>query len=366
MSRPLVSLLRQRSICSNCLKAFRSSLPPAVSSRRHSSNATKSEDIFSEIDFTAPRKVKEIVERYKTTVRMVGDNKDVALELVEQRGLDEDILPEEIPHGPKLPISEQLKLQMRRVLYPLTLITAYSDPDNPETWNAMTISSFNTVSMSPIPLISFNVKFPSTTGQIILDRELFVVNVLCQHINAAKLCALFNHRPPITSADPSQATEGVPTDGLTKITERREHNTPMPNPKQEPKLRPTSGPFKDLPVYRTSYGIRLIPNLLLTSLGCQLRKVVSAGDHKIIIAEVMDVYGAVGDRPMERRRFHLQGERLEREMSQTYRNGKYVRHRTENVFDVSKVVAGQKVLLDDRSLDYKNMKQRRSDPISDI
>ncbi|KAF3910084.1 hypothetical protein AA313_de0201361 [Arthrobotrys entomopaga] len=363
MSRPLVSRIRQQLICSNCLKAFRSSLPLAVSSRRHKSNTTRTKDMFSEIDFNAPRRVKEIVERYKTTFRMVGENKETAIEKVEQRAVDEDILPGEIPFGPKQPLSEQLKTQMRRVLYPLTLVTAYSDQDNPETWNAMTISSFNTVSMDPIPLISFNIKFPSTTGKIILDRELFVVNVLCQHINAAKLCAFFNHRPPTASGT---ATFGVPTDSLTKMSERRDHYTPMPDLKKEPKFRPMSGPFKDLPVYRTPYGIRLIPNLLLASLGCQLRKVVSAGDHKIIIAEVMDVYGAVGDRPAERRRFHLQGERLEREMAQTYRNGKYVRHRTENIFDVSKVIAGQKVFLDDRTLDYKHMSMRRSDQISDI
>ncbi|EPS43860.1 hypothetical protein H072_2095 [Dactylellina haptotyla CBS 200.50] len=374
MSRSLTLLLRQQpSICSSCLRAFRSSMPAAASLRRHKSNASAQSsnisDMFSEIDFTGPRKVKPIIDRYKDSVRYVGEDKKFALRNVEQLAEGEEIPPEEIPFGPTLPLTEQLKIQMRRVLYPLTLVTAYTDAHDPTTWNAMTISSFNTVAMSPVPLISLNVKFPSTTGQMILDRELFVVNVLCQHINSAKLCQVFNHRPPKMTTDIDQVGEGKPaviTDGLKKMPEMRSGKEPLPNLKFEPKFRPTTGPFKDLPVYRTEYGIRMIPNLLLSSLGCQLRKVVSAGDHKILIAEVMDVYGAIGDRPQERRRFHLQGHRLEREMSQTYRNGKYVRHRTEGIFDVSKVIAGEKVLLDDKSLDYKHMRARKSDPINDI
>ncbi|KAK6536997.1 hypothetical protein TWF281_001201 [Arthrobotrys megalospora] len=374
MSRSLASLLNRQSICSSCLRSFRTTRPAATLLRRNNSSTTSSSsddisEMFSEMEFPAPRKIKPIVERYKTVGRMTQTG--VFLTQVEQRAEGEEILPEEMGAGPQLPISEQLKIQMRRVLYPLTLITSYTDPEDPKTWHGMTISSFNTVSMDPVPLISFNVKFPSTTGQIILDRELFVVNILCQHINSAKLCTLFNSRPPIRASELSEDAD-LPrrdmSDGLRLIQENPSPYVQkmMADQKMEPKFRPTSGPFKEMPVYRTDYGIRLIPNVLLASLGCQLRKVVSAGDHKVIIAEVMDVYGAVGDRPAERRRFHLQGERLEREMAQTYRNGKYVRHRTENVFDVSQVESGQKVLLDDMTMDFKFMKRRKSDVITEI
>ncbi|KAK6355306.1 hypothetical protein TWF696_004416 [Orbilia brochopaga] len=365
MSRSLQPLLRQsRSICASCRRSTMTMPCPAVSRRSiYTSKPLSTDDMFSEIDFTSPRKHKPIVERFKTSVRVAANG--TIIERVEQRAEGEEILPEEIPAGPQMPLSEQLKLQMRRVLYPIVLVTAYDDPEDPTTWNAMTISSFNTVSMDPIPLISFNIKFPSTTGELILNRELFVVNVLCQHINSAKLSALFVKPPPrTTSTEDDDVTPREPTNGLRVMKETSIGR--MPNPSMEPKFRPTRGPFEGIPVYRTPYGIRLIPNVLLASLGCQLRKVVSAGDHRIIIAEVMDIYGAIGDRPHERRRFHLQGSRLEREMAQTYRNGQYVRHRTEGTFDVSKVHAGQKVLVDDETLDYKNMKRRRSDYISDI
>ncbi|KAF3090513.1 hypothetical protein TWF569_004397 [Orbilia oligospora] len=374
MSRSLASLVNRQSICSSCLRNFRTTRPTAVLLRRNNSSTSPSSsddisDMFSEMEFPSPRKIKPIIERYKTVYRQAQNG--AILSQIEQRAEDEEILPEEIGAGPYMPISEQLRVQMRRVLYPLTLVTAYSNPDDPKTWNGMTISSFNTVSMDPVPLISFNVKFPSTTGQMILDRELFVVNVLCQHINSAKLCALFNSRPPVKASELDAGAELPRRDGSDGLRAVHENPTAyvqrqMAHQKMEPKFRPLSGPFKDMPVYRTGYGIRLIPNVLLTSLGCQLRKVVSAGDHRIIIAEVMDVYGAVGDRPAERRRFHLQGERLEREMAQTYRNGKYVRHRTENVFDVSMVEAGQRVLLDDASIDFKFMKRRKSDLITEI
>ncbi|KAF3901577.1 hypothetical protein ABW21_db0203014 [Orbilia brochopaga] len=364
MSQSLRPLIRQsKSICASCRR--RSIAPCPAMSRRgiYTSKPSKSDRdiIFSEIDFTSPRKHKPIVERFKSDFRVTATGH--VIERVEQRAQGEEILPEEMPAGPQLPLSEQLKLQMRRVLYPIVLVTAYDDPDDPTTWHAMTISSFNTVSMDPIPLISFNVKFPSTTGEIIMKKELFVVNVLCQHINAAKLSALFV-KPPPRAATAEELAARETTDGLRVMRETDIGR--MPNPSMEPKFRPTRGPFEGIPVYRTPYGIRLIPNLLLASLGCQLRKVVSAGDHRIVIAEVMDLYGAIGDRPHERRRFHLQGSRLEREMAQTYRNGKYIRHRTEGVWDVSKVRAGQQILVDDDTLDYKNMKRRRSDRISDI
>ncbi|KAK6503534.1 hypothetical protein TWF481_008548 [Arthrobotrys musiformis] len=377
MSRSLAPLLNRQSICSSCLRNFRTTRPAAAVLRRNNSNSSSTppsssdniSDMFSEMEFPSPRKIKPILERYKTVYRRTESG--VVVSQIEQRAEGEEILPGEMTAGPHMPISEQLRVQMRRVLYPLTLITAYSDPEDPKTWNGMTISSFNTVSLDPVPLISFNVKFPSTTGQIILDRELFVVNVLCQHINSAKLCALFNSRPPVKASELDPDAELPRRDGSDGLRAVHENPSPyvqrqMANQKMEPKFRPLSGPFKDMPVYRTGYGLRLIPNVLLTSLGCQLRKVVTAGDHRIIIAEVMDVYGAIGDRPSERRRFHLQGERLEREMAQTYRNGKYVRHRTENVFDVSQVESGQKVLLDDASIDFKHMKRRKSDVITEI
>ncbi|KAJ5606258.1 FMN-binding split barrel-related protein [Penicillium lagena] len=69
---------------------------------------------------------------------------------------------------------------MRRVPYPVAIITA-TDPSGPPDTSAfrgMTVSSFNTVTLSPQPVISFNVRRPSETLNALLASRRFLVHLL--------------------------------------------------------------------------------------------------------------------------------------------------------------------------------------------
>ncbi|KAJ5082724.1 FMN-binding split barrel-like protein [Penicillium argentinense] len=69
---------------------------------------------------------------------------------------------------------------MRRVPYPVAIITA-TDPNGPPdttSFRGMTVSSFNTVTLSPHPVISFNVRRPSETLNALLASGRFLVHLL--------------------------------------------------------------------------------------------------------------------------------------------------------------------------------------------
>jgi flavin reductase (DIM6/NTAB) family NADH-FMN oxidoreductase RutF len=56
---------------------------------------------------------------------------------------------------------------------------------------AMTISSMTTVTLSPVPIISFNVKQPSRTLNAIQTRESFFIHLLHNSISGAQIAAAF-------------------------------------------------------------------------------------------------------------------------------------------------------------------------------
>lgn len=69
---------------------------------------------------------------------------------------------------------------MRRVPYPVAIITA-TDPSGPPdttSFRGMTVSSFNTVTLTPHPVISFNVRRPSETLNALLASGRFLVHLL--------------------------------------------------------------------------------------------------------------------------------------------------------------------------------------------
>ncbi|KAL4865700.1 flavin reductase like domain-containing protein [Aspergillus spectabilis] len=97
-------------------------------------------------------------------------------------------------------LSTQVRLLMRRVPYPVAIITS-TDPNpshsptstSPPTSNfrGMTVSSFNTVTLTPTPVISFNVRRPSETLNALLSSGRFLVHLLSPSRDAAALARDF-------------------------------------------------------------------------------------------------------------------------------------------------------------------------------
>ena len=83
-------------------------------------------------------------------------------------------------------LSDQIRLLMRRVPYPVAIITSTdphahdtdSNSNSHDAFRGMTVSSFSTVTLHPEPMISFNVRRPSETLSALLSSGRFLVHLL--------------------------------------------------------------------------------------------------------------------------------------------------------------------------------------------
>ncbi|QKX55590.1 uncharacterized protein TRUGW13939_02684 [Talaromyces rugulosus] len=85
---------------------------------------------------------------------------------------------------------------MRRVPHPVAIITttsadSTSNPNPNSTPRGMTVSSFNTVTLHPKPVISFNVHHPSETLLALQSSSRFLVHLLAPGAAAARLARDF-------------------------------------------------------------------------------------------------------------------------------------------------------------------------------
>lgn len=91
---------------------------------------------------------------------------------------------------------------MRRVPYPIAIITA-TDPTGPfdaTSFRGMTVSSFNTVTLTPHPVISFNVRRPSETLNALVASRRFLVHLLAPGRTTATLARDFSKGNPTLAA----------------------------------------------------------------------------------------------------------------------------------------------------------------------
>ncbi|RHZ74715.1 hypothetical protein CDV55_109021 [Aspergillus turcosus] len=97
------------------------------------------------------------------------------------------------PDRATLSLTDQVRLLMRRVPYPVAIITA-TDPQGPveKAFRGMTVSSFNTVTLHPSPVISFNVRRPSETLTALQSSGRFLVHLLAPTPATAALARDFS------------------------------------------------------------------------------------------------------------------------------------------------------------------------------
>lgn len=104
-------------------------------------------------------------------------------------------------------LSNDVRLLMRRVPYPVAIITA-TDPlayantttnttaknssSSNNAYRGMTVSSFSTVTLNPEPIISFNVRRPSETLTALLSSQRFLVHLLAPGSATAALARDFS------------------------------------------------------------------------------------------------------------------------------------------------------------------------------
>ncbi|EEH07270.1 oxidoreductase [Histoplasma capsulatum G186AR] len=96
--------------------------------------------------------------------------------------------------GSERQIGDQVRFLMRRVPHPVAIITS-TDPRSPTAQTAfrgMTVSSFNTVTLYPETIVSFNVKLPSETFNAIDASSRFLVHLLAPTNTTARLARDFS------------------------------------------------------------------------------------------------------------------------------------------------------------------------------
>lgn len=99
--------------------------------------------------------------------------------------------------GEDTALSHQVRLLMRRVPHPVAIITASSSSSSKEgkpvrLFRGMTVSSFNTVTLSPTPVVAFNVRRPSQTLNALQSSALFCVHLLASTDATARLARDFS------------------------------------------------------------------------------------------------------------------------------------------------------------------------------
>ncbi|KAI5808776.1 flavin reductase like domain-containing protein [Peziza echinospora] len=96
-------------------------------------------------------------------------------------------------------ISDHVKSAMRHMVHPVVIVTTATSSD-PADWRGITLSSFNTVSLDPLPLVSFNIRNPSACAKAMLERGEFVVHTMLPTPRAADFAARFS-QPYIRGQD---------------------------------------------------------------------------------------------------------------------------------------------------------------------
>lgn len=101
-------------------------------------------------------------------------------------------------HGDASSLSHKVRLLMRRVPHPVAIITASDrrapsrDGNKKPIFRGMTVSSFNTVTLTPEPVVSFNVRRPSETLNALQSSGRFLVHLLAPSAATAKLARDFS------------------------------------------------------------------------------------------------------------------------------------------------------------------------------
>lgn len=140
------------------------------------------------------------------------------------------------PHTPSTPqetttetsLSHKIRVLMRRIPHPVAIVTASSPPfiSPSKTTNTnqkpiprgMTVSSFNTVTLHPSPIITFNVRQPSETLAALQSSGRFLVHLLSPTASMAVLARNFSRGNENVELDRFEFIEHEITDNEKTLT----------------------------------------------------------------------------------------------------------------------------------------------------
>ena len=110
------------------------------------------------------------------------------------------VLP--LSNGDRKRLAQEVKSIMRHVPHPIAIITSTDtslDPDGrPSSWRGATISSFNTVTLLPTVIVSFNIKKLSSTYEAIKSSGLFNVHLFDCTASSVAIAQKFSRANPFS------------------------------------------------------------------------------------------------------------------------------------------------------------------------
>ncbi|KAJ9615337.1 hypothetical protein H2200_001412 [Cladophialophora chaetospira] len=165
---------------------------------------------------------------------------------------------------------ENVRRMMRHVVHPVALITStdilISAEGAPISWKGATVSSFNTVTLSPLPIVSFNIKKLSSTYEAIKNSGLFRAHLLDSTKISARIAGKFsggNKSSPFHDESGSLESFALPISRVNLLSERR--------PGREPPH------INNYPRFRFSLRCQYVP-----------QKTVEIEDHVVVFGEVTE------------------------------------------------------------------------------
>ncbi|KAK3847919.1 MAG: flavin reductase like domain-containing protein [Linnemannia gamsii] len=226
--------------------------------------------------------------------------------------------------------SEKFRKVLRKVPFPVVVISTCS-PENPSLRRGITISSFSSISLQPVPLVSFCVKLPSRASTILHESDQFVIQFLSSEQIAHSVAFSSSVAPPpgvskalssgesgagageeagvnqkgkraledkdieelvaeasrqtmIESSPSSSSNNHSTVTTTTTTTTTTPSSTPEPDPFEV--LGYDTDPESNLPVLRNTLG----------AIRCRTHQVMVVGDHEMWIGHVEKVlHGEIPD-----------------------------------------------------------------------
>ncbi|KAE9379545.1 hypothetical protein N431DRAFT_553724 [Stipitochalara longipes BDJ] len=183
-------------------------------------------------------------------------------------------------------LTTSLRLLMRTLPHSVVVVTSSNppplkspSPTIPQHYRGMTVSSFTTITLTPTPIISFNVKFPSHTLSAIQKSRQFLVHILEASENGARIADSFTKGSKFVERLLEGNEKGVGilpvVVGITGEEEGKEMGIKLPMLKAE--------------------GVSRVLRCKVLSESEGRSGLVEVGDHVIVIARVEEIFETEGE-----------------------------------------------------------------------
>jgi len=171
-------------------------------------------------------------------------------------------------------LADSVKRLMRHVPHPVAVITAtdisVSPEGGPNGWRGATVSSFNTVTLSPTPVVSFNIRKISSTFNAMRSSGLFNVHLLSEAAESTDIASKFASG---NASSPFHDEEGE-IESFADLT--------------DPVRSARSSRLPPILQSRDEKGQLMVP----FRLHCRFMgdKIVDIGDHVVLFGEVVQIF----------------------------------------------------------------------------